>query len=161
MDIILSFLRRFMGLKSFIGRILALPGVFLMVSCLGMPDIPEKHYLKDYYFTGFSVQILGKASIPPSIMTREYDGESRREFVNFDERLELCREKAVLQADSKWLSITEDDPNTQFEWIRRLDLGAKGSWTSCLEDAETRYMLFDYPSSCIVVRQYPCDPAYY
>ena len=64
MDIILSFLRRFMGLKSFIGRILALPGVFLMVSCLGMPDIPEKHYLKDYYFTGFSVQILGKASNP-------------------------------------------------------------------------------------------------
>ena len=156
MDIGISVLREFMGSTKYIG----LMAIFLM-HCLGMPDVPEQYYSNDYYFDGFSVQIVGRASLPPSIMTREYDGESRREFVNFDERLQECKKAAVLQADSKWLSITEDDPNTQFEWIRRLDLGAKGPWSGCLEDAETRYMLFDYPSNCIVVRQYPCDPAYY
>ncbi|MCB1166456.1 MAG: hypothetical protein KDK33_09890 [Leptospiraceae bacterium] len=136
-------------------------GFPLLLQCLGMPSIPEDQYSTDYYFTGFSVQITGTAAIPPSILTRKYENASRREFINFDERLELCKQKAILQADSKWLSITEDDPNTQFEWIRRLDLGAKGPWTGCLEDAETRYVLFDYPGSCTVVRQYPCDPAYY
>ncbi|MCB1305888.1 MAG: hypothetical protein KDK37_16485, partial [Leptospiraceae bacterium] len=101
-------------------------GFPLLLQCLGMPSIPEDQYSTDYYFTGFSVQITGTAAIPPSILTRKYENESRREFINFDERLELCKQKAILQADSKWLSITEDDPNTQFEWIRRLDLGAKG-----------------------------------
>ena len=121
---------------------------------------------RDYYFADGQLQIQGVSVLPPineTIETIDQDGNTKTEqrFLGLAERRERCRRLALVNAHTKWLSLTERDRVAQSEWLLRLSMGANGPWRDCLNNAIVRRFYYDTPDSCRVVALYPCLPQNY
>ena len=127
---------------------------FLLFSCQSFPYNTE-NLNRDYYFDGSTVQIQGKAVLP------EPFSESGKTYFSILERRKLCMDNALLNSHTKWLSLTLDDRQDPAEWLKRLNMGAMGPWTSCLQKAKIINNFYDDILSCRVVVLYRCRPSNY
>lgn len=82
-------------------------------------------------------------------------------FLTLTERRKVCSKLALLNAHSKFLSVSQDQWMVQSEWKLRLNLGARGSWSGCLDNARIIDVFYDIMDSCRVVVWYDCDPRDY
>ncbi|MCB1172508.1 MAG: hypothetical protein KDK39_03030 [Leptospiraceae bacterium] len=127
-------------------------------TALELPDL-------DYYYLPDALQIQGRARLPAvshKVVTDEINGPFMdREYLTLSERRANCQKKALTNAHSKWLSITEKRWLPQSEWLLRLKLEHHGTWQSCLDEAEVIDRFFDTPDECRLVVRYKCDPADY
>lgn len=121
---------------------------------------------RDYYFLDDHVQIQGQALLPPpreSVLVTGQDGNTKTviHYLSLQERRKRCRDRAVRNGHTKWLSLTEADWQMQSEWDLRLGMNARGSWSDCLEEAQVRGHFYDTPDTCRVVLLYACLPQNY
>lgn len=127
------------------------------------PDPTPEFLERDYYFQENAIQIQGK-SVLPSEKVPPDTGVNRIDiprYLSLSERRDLCQKEAELNARIKWLALTSIDRQDPAEWKRRLNLGAKGPWSSCLEKAESQRVFYDSQDTCRVVMIIPCRPQDY
>ncbi|MBX7059249.1 MAG: hypothetical protein K1X75_14380 [Leptospirales bacterium] len=120
----------------------------------------------DYYFAGGAVLIQGRAPMPAPraiLPADDLQGNSKSElrFLSFEERLQRCRAAATIDAHSKWLSLTDREWQDPGEWKLRLNMGARGLWSDCLDEASEQGFYTDEPESCRVALLYSCSPRSY
>ena len=127
---------------------------FFLFSCRS-GRVNTENLNQDFYFSRFSVQIQGRALLP------EQPGKSDNNYLTVLERKEICKKDALLNAHSRWLSLTWNDPQDPAEWLKRLELGAVGPWDSCLKKARILNTFYDDIRSCRVVLLYSCLPRRY
>ena len=129
-----------------------------------LPQIPPELEGQDYYFMGDFIQIQGQARLPEKTMEYvQQDSEDVKEtiYFTFQERRDICRRLALFNSHTKWLSLTFQDRQNQDEWSLRLQLGARGKWSHCLDNAVIRRLHFDDSESCRAQVLYPCLPQDY
>lgn len=82
-------------------------------------------------------------------------------FLPIENRREVCKKEALLNSHSKWLSLTMEDRTDPADWRLRLDLGAIGPWSGCLNSAKIVSYFYDSQESCRVTVLYSCLPQRY
>lgn len=134
----------------------------LFLACnRNLPQIPDSYYRTDYYFVNRTVQITGSADIPPSRQIINYEGGQRILLRTAEKRHQICMDNAIKNAHSRWLALTLNDLQSQDEWLHRLELGARGNWYPCLQEARIKQFLIESADRCRVVMHYPCHPRKY
>ncbi|MBW7857203.1 MAG: hypothetical protein H3C43_02630 [Leptonema sp. (in: Bacteria)] len=100
----------------------------------------------DFFQTEEGIRIKGQGQMPIGSLSDSYE-----------DRKAKCIEIAQMQANSKWLALTETTIELQTLWLNRLSKGAKGPWQKCLDDAKIERYLPE-ENGCAVVMLYRCDP---
>lgn len=131
------------------------------------PSLPSEDLIdQDYYFVRGGVQIQGEAPLPPArenVSTKDPVGNTKTEsrFLTLEERRQICRQRAIIDARARWLALSEREWENQAEWTLRLNMGARGRWSGCLDGAFERGVFYDRPNRCRVSLLFPCSPRDY
>ena len=148
----------------------------LGLSCQAPVRVGDELLELDYFFGPDYIQIQGHARLPRALQlptdssdsppSRSRQGGDRKgvdqkRFLSYTERRRLCKERALVNAHTKWLSITERQWLPQSEWKLRLKLGDKSDWNECIQGAQVMDLRFDRPKGCRLVVRYFCDPRDY
>lgn len=149
------------------GKFAAMVAAILLLSHCSASNTRNPEFMEyDYYFADRYIQIQGRARMP-AIKQNKTQSQPAKDIQKFavylglEERRKLCQKEALLNAHSKWLSISEQKWASQSEWLLRLKKGALGHWGNCLTSAQIQQKYFDQPESCRLVVHYPCDPRSY
>ena len=148
--------------------------LFLIVSVIYIftwcqaPDLQKEDLLDlDYYFGSSWIQIQGISRLPDErVVTKDEkskanDLSNTYHFLTLTERRKNCHQDGLLNAHSKFLSISNKKWLAQSEWLLRLKLGARGDWSDCLDEARVVDTFYDIVDSCRLVVRYNCDPGNY
>ncbi len=124
-----------------------------MIYCRSYPEPDE---MQEYYFYGQQTQLHGLARVPPRAVDKD-----KPAVTSLSERRAVCKEEAVRDAQARFLALTLRPPLDAAEWHRRLNMGARGDWSACFDNARIRNLFFEFPDYCRVVMVIPCNPGDY
>lgn len=148
----------FITSRTYVIRLIVHSFMIISSACAGNHPVDE-YFDQDYYFFDGSVQIQGRAEMPP--VEQETMGLPIR-FLNLGERRDLCIEEAKKNAHSKWLALTSGESLSQYEWYKKIrEKRIKSSLKSCLTGSYIRQRFYDDIRTCRVVMIYPCRPQDY
>ena len=108
--------------------------------------VQDDAFRYDFFQTEEGFRIKGQSTMPTGSLSDSYE-----------QRKTKCIEMARLEANSKWLALTETTIELQTLWLNRLKKGARGPWQKSLDGAEIERYLPE-ENGCTVVMLYRCDP---
>jgi hypothetical protein len=153
-------------LYKFIGFIFSVLCLTGLSSCLTGNQKNFKFALinDDFYFSGSKVLIQGKSRLPPAKNPDVIESPghtAEKAYLTLKTRRELCIEKALENAHSKWLLLTKKKPADQFIRISQLRNKEVSDYSGCLDNAKVLHQFYDTSDSCRVAVVYSCRPEKY
>jgi hypothetical protein len=82
-------------------------------------------------------------------------------YLTLKTRREICIDKAIENAHSKWLLLTKKNPADQAIRIGQLQNKEVDDYSGCLNGSKVLHQFFDTMDSCRVAVVYRCNPVNY